>query len=755
MRLKRKITSIGLALSLTVSLTAGPVLEAEEKPAISPVLYSYQDAYTYGYVVNEQNQGGLVAYKNGVKQDDVSIKKYTRNTDDPFTPEEEQAWDREQIELTPGLTYTTEDGKVHEITSMLTNWNFAADPTAIDNSDVDGRLYVYGTTDDPVYRDNGTMNANHYKNHSLTIMSTKDMVNWTDEGFMDNLNLTNEPESSTNKKVCDWIKPSGSDQPHAWAPSGLKYDGDGDGDEEFYLFYTDGGSVGYVQGDSPTGPWKDDLGTALFTTSSPNCADVVWCFDPAVLVDDKGNAYVYFGGGVPTGKSAHPETGRVCKIKFEKGTGKVEMDGEPQVLDAYYFLEDNEINQFHGKYFYSYCTASVPQDNKFTGSGQIACFVSDDPMNITFDPDTQESTDKLKYLGTILDNPSVIYGNKYNNHHHMLTFKGHEYIAYHSTALENMLYHTLNQYRCLHVDEIQVDKDTDQISITPTYQGPTQLEAFNPYEKINATTTSYSAGVKSAKSEGVRTMVLDKINTGDWTKISGVDFGDKGAAKVTAELASTTDEGAIEVFIDDPTIGTNKVASLRVKNTGADQFETVEAEVASSATGVHDVYFVFRGSGYNVANWEFTEKSEQSQQPTETPAASEAPGANVPSPSVSPSAAPTVAPSAAPTATATPDQPAVVAKPVIKNIKNVKGGKAKVTLKKAVQGASGYEIRYSQKKNMKSAKKVTLKKASLLKATLKGLKKKTYYVQARAYRTAGGSKTYSGWSGVKSVKIKK
>lgn len=759
MRVKRRmqITAVGLALCMTVSLVSGQVSGAAEPAGTSEVSYRYQDTYTYGYVVNEKNEGKLVAYKDGVKQDDVTVQRYTRNTDDPFTPAEEQPWNKEQLELTPGLTYTTEDGKVHEITSMLTNWNFAADPTAIDNSDVDGRLYVYGTTDDPVYRNNGTMNDNHYKNHSLTIMSTKDMVNWTDEGFMDNLNLTNEPESSTNKKVCDWIKPSGSDQPHAWAPSGLKYDGDGDGKEEFYLFYTDGGSVGYVQGDSPTGPWKDDLGTALFTTSSPNCADVVWCFDPAVLVDDKGDAYVYFGGGVPTGEGAHPKTGRVCKIKFEKDTGKVEPDGEPQVMDAYYFLEDNEINQFHGKYFYSYCTHSVPVDNPFTGSGQIACFVSDDPMNITFDPDKQESTEKLKFLGTILDNPSVIYGNKYNNHHHMLTFKGHEYIAYHSTALENMMYHTLNQYRCLHVDEIKVDENTDKISITPTYEGPEQIESFNPYEKINATTTSYSAGVKSAKSDGVMAMVLDKINTGDWTRISGVDFGDKGAAKVAAAFASTTDQGAIEVFVDDPTVGTNKIASIGLKQTGADQYETVEAEITAAVTGKHDVYFVFRGTGYQVANWEFTEKSDSVQQPTKTPGATQAPGTSTQTPSV-PTATPSVTPTASPAATAAPtvdDTKTAVAKPVIKSVKNVKGKKAMVTLKKKVSGASGYEIRYSLKKNMKSAKKVTLKKASLLKATLKGLKKKTYYVQARAYRTDGTGRQYSGWSGKKSVKIKK
>jgi len=100
---------------------------------------------------------------------------------------------------------------------------------------------------------------------SLTILSTEDMVNWTDEGTMDNLNLTNEVSTSKDKTMCKWAG-------KAWAPSGLKIDGDGDGEDEYYLFYTNGGAVGYVMGDSPTGPWKDPRGTTLFTQSSPNCS---------------------------------------------------------------------------------------------------------------------------------------------------------------------------------------------------------------------------------------------------------------------------------------------------------------------------------------------------------------------------------------------------------------------------------------------------------------------------------------------------
>lgn len=730
-----KLTAAGLALSMAATLVVSPSASADDV-----VSYKWEDTYTYAY------EGEVVAYKDGVKQSDAQIMVYENEYDDPFTPKNEQAWDAEQLELTQGVSYTEKDGTVHPITSMLTNWNFCADPTAIDNSSVDGKLYVYGTTEGVDYDKYGTMKGNSYNNHSLTIMSTKDMVNWTDEGFLDNLNLTNEPEDSEDKVTCGWgVK--------AWAPSGLKIDGDGDGEDEYYIFYTNGGAVGYVQGDSPTGPWKDDLGVVLFNQSTPNCRGVIWCFDPAVLVDDKGDAYVYFGGGVPTGKNAHPKTGRVCKIKFEEGTGKVLLDGDPQEMDAFYLFEDNEINQFNGKYFYSYCTNfNVPGDvsavgmQKKIGSGQIACYVSDDPINITFDPEEQESTDTLKYLGSILANPSSIYGKSYNNHHHMLTYKGNYYMTYHSTALENMLYHTANDYRCLHVAPMTVDEETDAISITPTYEEVEQLEDFIPYEKINATTTSYSAGVKSAKSDAVKAMVLDKINTGDWTKISGVNFGDSGATKVSAEVASTTDNAAVEVFIDDPTVGTNKIASFNLKETGEETYETFEADIASNVTGKHDVYFVFRGSGYKVASWQFTEKAPAATPAPQTPATN-APASAAPAATVTPAPAATVTPAA--------NDKVSVSKPAVKSVKNVKGKKADVTLKKKVSGADGYEIRYSLKKNMKSAKKVTIKKAATLKATIKGLKKKTYYVQARAYKTVDGKKYYSGWSAPKTVKIKK
>lgn len=79
----------------------------------------------------------------------------------------------------------------------------------------------------------------------------------------------------------------------------------------------------------------------------------------------------------------------------------------------------------------------------------------------------------------------------------------------------------------------------------------------------------------------------------------------------------------------------------------------------------------------------------------------------------------------------------------------------KITLKLVgMKNISGYQIRYSTKSNMKSARTTRTTKLS---KTLKKLKaKKKYYIQVRAYKTdSAGKKVYGAWSGKKKVKVKK
>lgn len=672
----------------TMVPTKAPTLKPTRPPRPKPTMppsaqdYEYFSDYTLGC-----SNGEIVAYQDGMQMplSDAGADVYNKETDNIFAQHiANNEWDAEKIILTPPIQYTTSDGVAHNVGSMLTNWNFCSEPTAIDNSDVDGKLYVYGKTDSIDYED-GTVRKENYANHSLTIMSTKDMVNWTDEGFMDNNNLTNKPEFSSAKQASDWA---------TWAsgPSGLKIDVDRDGKDEYYLFYTSGGTgIGYVQGDSPTGPWhdlntgSDGKGEALVTKNTPNCADVNMLYDPAVLVDDRGDAYLYFGGGYQGGKEAHPKTGRVVRIMFDPETKRVELYGDPQELDAFYMFEDSEINQFHGKYFYSYHTNfAVPASGEADGalnpvcSDGIACYVSDDPMNITFDPETQESTDSLKYLGSIMGNPGSIYGHRYYNTHRMQSFKGHDYMFYQSTVLSNILFRDLVCYNNLHVDEITVDEDTDAITVEPSYEGASQIEDFEPYQNedgsvkyINATTSASSAGVKSSRDDVMvwgtingSPMVLDEIDTGDWTCIKGVDFGKKGLKDFGVEYLSDTNAGRIELFIDSPTESANLAAAIDISETN-EKYVFRSVETMQTVIGKHDIYFVFRGSGYKVATWTFSENEDEyipestvTPRPTLVPTVPATlaptivpskPATMKPMPTVSPTLVPTLRPSKKPT----------------------------------------------------------------------------------------------------------
>lgn len=88
----------------------------------------------------------------------------------------------------------------------------------------------------------------------------------------------------------------------------------------------------------------------------------------------------------------------------------------------------------------------------------------------------------------------------------------------------------------------------------------------------------------------------------------------------------------------------------------------------------------------------------------------------------------------------------------IKSVKSPSKGKVKVLLNKD-KAAVGYQIQYSQKKTFKGGLKTkTVKTTSY---TIKSLKKKTYYVRARAYTTdSKGKRVYSKWSKVRKVRVK-
>lgn len=208
----------------------------------------------------------------------------------------------------------TESYKGPGDTNPLMTQRFGADPYAMEYG---GRVYFYMTADAFEYQGSEVQENTYGKIHSINVISTADMVNFTDHGSI---------EAAGSAGAAKWAS-------NSWAPAAAwKNIG---GQDRFFLYFADGGGgIGVLTADSPTGPFTDPLGHGLVTRQTPTCAEVLWLFDPAVLVDDDGRAYLYFGGGVPEGKAAAPGTARVVEL----GEDMISLKGDPKPIDVPYLF---------------------------------------------------------------------------------------------------------------------------------------------------------------------------------------------------------------------------------------------------------------------------------------------------------------------------------------------------------------------------------------------------------------------------------
>ena len=88
-------------------------------------------------------------------------------------------------------------------------------------------------------------------------------------------------------------------------------------------------------------------------------------------------------------------------------------------------------------------------------------------------------------------------------------------------------------------------------------------------------------------------------------------------------------------------------------------------------------------------------------------------------------------------------------------LKNEKRGTLKVSWKQS-SCVDGYQIRWSSKKSMASAKTITIHGSKHLTTTIRRLKKnKTYYVQVRSMKKMGNAMVYGPWSNKKSLRLRK
>lgn len=460
----------------------------------------------------------------------------------------------------------------------LIDYDYGADPFALV---YDGRVYLYMTADKLQYDTDGNVIDNDYSYiNRLHVISSDDMVNWTDHGFI---------QVAGPDGVAKWAN-------FSWAPA-IAYK-QIDGVDKFFLYFCNsGGGIGVLEGDSPVGPWRDPNGKALIDGSTPGVQGVPWIFDPAVMVDDDGTGYLAFGGGVPAGQDLNPKSARIVKLADNMTSLADDEDGIPQMIDAPCMFEDGGIHKANGKYYYTYCSNFSGDHSAiegYPGYGIICCMVSDDPMG------------PYTYVGEILQNPSYYFNVGGNNHHALFEFNGTTYITYHAQTLGKAL-GIEKGYRSTHINEVEYYEDGSIKPIDADMEGVSQLKAFSPYSEAAGTTIGWNSGI-APRDLGGNNMVLSSINNGDWVAIGGVDFGENGAETFEAEIAGLAG-GSIELRLDSP--DGELIGTLDVESGNGDEFTTLSCSVENAA-GEHTLFFVYSGEGEDelmeVQSWQFTEK---------------------------------------------------------------------------------------------------------------------------------------------------
>lgn len=532
--------------------------------------------------------------------DDVSLKEVTggtpTNPTDPGNP-------ANPIMTTNHTVHTGVQAKKIGDGNPLVSHKFGADPYHLVYN---GRVYMYMTNDTQEWaaRNNGGSKNTYAAINTLSVISSSDLVNWTDHG-----NIAVAGPNGAAK----WAN-------NSWAPAvAVKKI---NGKDKFFLYFANNGSsIGVLTADSPTGPWVDPIGKPIVNAQTPGASNGKnWLFDPAVLVDDDGQGYLYFGGGGEDGSGSsqnenNPKSSRVIKL----GANMISTSGSAAVIDAPAIFESSGIHKRNGKYYYSYSSnfgnGGPGRLPGYPAHGVIAYMMADNPMG----PWTP-----AQYKGTVLPNMYQFFQVGGNNHQSFFEFNGKWYISYHAGTLDKALNNNVGGntkgYRSTHLNEVTYNADGTMRVVNADYKGVAQVGRLRPYSVNEAETIGWQNGVTTTNiTEGSRqfpgssvNLAVNNIHNNDWIGVGGVDFGSSGAASITAKVKPLTNNGTIEVRLGSPDRNSSSsrlVATLNA-NTPANQWRDITAQV-SGATGVQNVYFVFRGGSgalMEFDSWSFTQR---------------------------------------------------------------------------------------------------------------------------------------------------
>ena len=314
--------------------------------------------------------------------------------------------------------------------------------------------------------------------------------------------------------------------------------------------------IGVAVSDSPAGPFRDAIGSPLIHNSA-STDDI----DPTVFVDDDGRLSLL---------------GASAAVLCEAQPGHDLFSGSIVELPRPNLYEEGPwFYRRNGHYYLapSYC---CPEG--------IGYAMSDSP------------TGPWTTKGYVMEPNAASSG----NHPGIIDYQGSSYVFGFNYTLNDALTTVHRERRSINVSTMTYHDD-GTIAEVPwwTSGGVAQIGTLNPYVQTEAETIAWAKGLKTETcSEGG--MDVTNIESGDYLKVKGVDFG-SGAASFDARVASAGSGGNLELRLDSQT-GT-LLGVCAVTSTGGAQTWTTKSCAISGASGVHDLFFVFTGGTGSLFNF--------------------------------------------------------------------------------------------------------------------------------------------------------
>lgn len=306
---------------------------------------------------------------------------------------------------------------------------FHADPEVLFSNQT-GKFYIYSTTD----------GAAGWGGYYFTVFSSPDLVNWTHEGIMLNLNT-------------DVAWASGN----AWAPC-IEEVKQKDGTYKYYFYFSghdtkrNRKSIGVAVADTPTGPFKD-LGHPI-VYDLPEGVRGGQQIDVDVFTDPvSGKHYLYWGNGYMAGAELNDDM-----VSLKPGTITV-MTPKGGTLQDYAFREGAYVFYRNGKYYFHWSVDDTGSPNYHVAYG-----TSTSPLG-----QIEVAKDPI----VLIQNPGKdIYGPAHNS---VLQIPGRDewYIVYHRIHKGYLFPQRMDPgfHRQVCIDRMYFNEDGTIRRVIPTQEG--------------------------------------------------------------------------------------------------------------------------------------------------------------------------------------------------------------------------------------------------------------------------------------------